>query len=67
VTEQPPIPLTVRMGVLTQFEFDDLFPEEQVEVEATTARLHAKHGDEYFVRERHLLRGEIDLAYGIPE
>jgi hypothetical protein len=60
-------PQIVRLGVLTHVEFDDLSPQEQVEVEATTAYLVKRYGVAAFMNDRKRHRADIWLAYGVCE
>ncbi len=60
-------PQIVRLGVLTRAEFDDLSPEDQVEVEATTAYLVTRYGVAALQNDRRRHRADIWLAYGVCE
>lgn len=60
-------PQIVRLGVLTRVEFDDLSPQDQVEVEATTADLISRYGLAAIVKDRERHRADIWFAYGICE
>jgi hypothetical protein len=60
-------PQIVRLGVLTRVEFDDLSPQEQVMVEATTADLVRRYGVAAFENDRERHRADIWLAYGVCE
>jgi hypothetical protein len=58
-------PQIVRLGVLTRVEFDDLNPQEQVEVEATTAYLVRTYDVAAFVSDRERHRADIWFVYGV--
>jgi hypothetical protein len=57
----------VQLGVLTQVEFDDLSPQDQVIVEATTAYLVRRYGAAALQNDRGRHRADISLAYGVCE
>ncbi|MEO5898016.1 MAG: hypothetical protein ABIS06_20200 [Vicinamibacterales bacterium] len=55
----------VKLGVLTQREFDSLTATEQAVVQKTMLRLSASYDPDFFVTHRQRLRNELNIIYGI--
>lgn len=66
MTEKPR-PQIVTIGILTQEEFDDLSPHDQLLVEQSTADLVSRYGAAALLKERARHRADIWFAYGVGD
>ena len=62
---EPEIPAIVRIGVLSQGEFDRLGPELQAQFEATTLALIAEYGADAVASWRDRAHAELVFGWGI--
>jgi hypothetical protein len=60
-----PVPVIVRLGVLTLTEWTKIEPELRSELESNTEDFLAQYGEQFFTKniERH--RRDLSLAYGV--
>jgi hypothetical protein len=54
-------PINVRLGILTQAEFDELSPTTHALIEASARELQARYGTDWLVKERDRLRDELSI------